>query len=82
MERIQAPWTYEGWDAIAVALDKSVDWAQRKAKRADDPMPVRVIDGRICARRSDIEAWLERQWERAAKCGEADGNALAAKVRP
>jgi len=33
-------------------------------------MPVRAIDGRICARRSDIEAWLGREWERAAKCGE------------
>jgi len=67
MERIQAPWSYEGWDSIATALGKSVDWAQRKAKRDSDPMPVRAIDGRICARRSDIEAWLGREWERAAK---------------
>jgi hypothetical protein len=50
-----------GWKDIARIMGRSVDTAQRRARRNVDPLPVFVEDGRPGAFVGAILAWRARQ---------------------
>lgn len=49
-----------GWDAIAGALDVSIRTAQKHARKAQDPLPVKRFGGRARASTEALQAWAER----------------------
>jgi len=66
MVELKLPFDVDGWDEIAAALKMSVSAARRLAVRDEDPLPVKTLHGRVRAKKVDLEAWYEREHERAA----------------
>jgi len=66
MVEINLPFDLDGWDEIAGALKMSVSAARRLQRRAEDPLPAKMLHGRIRAKKAELEAWYEREMNRAA----------------
>lgn len=55
----------EGWKSISAMVNRSIDWCQRAAKRASDPLPVYYMgrDGvkaTPCLSRTTFAEWVKR----------------------
>lgn len=59
---------FDGWKAIAAACDRSITWAHKMARRAEDPLPVFRVGGTVRLTAAGLAAWLERQEARRYGC--------------
>lgn len=61
MPRPPDGWDCDGWNEIADAVGLHPDTARKLAKRPSDPLPVADFMGRVIAKKTELDAWLERQ---------------------
>lgn len=59
---------YDGWKAIAVALERSTTFAKKMAGRSEDRLPVFKIGGTVRLTAAGLAAWLARQETKRYGC--------------